>query len=106
VQPLRGEVWDVALPRIGEHPGVVLTVNALRGRIQEVTVVLVTGTAGPAVTHVPVGGEAGLTRYPESYVCATTIVTVPSGRLRRRRGLLAAAELAAVEDAVRTVLGL
>lgn len=106
MEPLRGEVWDVSLPHIGDHPAVILTVNALRGRLREVTVALVTGTPGPQVTHVPVGPESGLTRYPESYVCATTILTVPNGRLRRRRGLLAPGELAAVEDAVRTVLGL
>jgi len=31
--PLRGEVWDVAVPRGGPHPAVVLTVNILRDRL-------------------------------------------------------------------------
>jgi mRNA interferase MazF len=104
--PLRGEVWDVGFPRVGPHPAVVLTVNALRSRLSELTVVLVTGTPGPRTTHIPLGTDAGVTKYPESYVNVTSVHTVPLGSCRSPRGRLAAAELEAVSDAVRLVLGL
>lgn len=103
---LRGEVWDVALPRIGPHPGVVLTVSALQARLSEVTVVMITGTPGPRTTHFPIDLAAGVTKYAESYVNTTSIHTVPIRCLRRRRGSLHPAELAAVAEAVRLVLGL
>ena len=65
-----------------------------------------TGTAGPGYTHVPLGTEAGLTDYAESYANATDLHTIPKLRLRRRRGRLAGAEMASLEQAVRTYLGL
>ena len=104
--PLRGEVWDVGLPRVGAHPCVVLTVNALAGRVSEVTVAMTTGTLGPRVTRIPVGGDSGLTRYAESYIDATNVHTVPLARFRRRRGRLSMAEMAGLEEALRLVLGL
>ncbi len=84
----------------------ILTINALRDRLSELSVVLVTGTPGPARTHIPIGADAGLTRYEESYVNATSVHTVPLAACRRRRGLIAGGELAATETAVRYVLGL
>lgn len=104
LQPLRGEVWDARLPVVGQHPAVVLTVNPLIPRLSAVTVAVVTGTAGPLSTHVRL--DAGLTRYPESYVNATDLHTLSRTRLRQRRGRLAAGELAHLEDAVRLYLGL
>jgi mRNA interferase MazF len=71
-----------------------------------VTAVLVTGTAGPRYTHISLGTEAGLTEYAESYANATDLHTVPKPRLHRRRGRLAGAEMASLERAVRTYLGL
>jgi mRNA interferase MazF len=106
MEPLRGEVWDVRLPRVGEHPAVVLSVNALNARLSSVAVAVVTRTEGPAPTHVAVGREAGLTRYDTSYVNATDLHAVDKARLRTRRGLLHPAELARVESAVRLYLGL
>ncbi|MGH3831085.1 MAG: type II toxin-antitoxin system PemK/MazF family toxin [Pseudonocardiaceae bacterium] len=104
LQPLRGEVWDARLPVVGRHPAVVLTVNPLIPRLGAVTVAVVTGTAGPPSTHVRL--NAGLTRYPESYVNATDLHTLSRTRLQQRRGRLAAGELAHLEDAVRLYLGL
>jgi mRNA interferase MazF len=66
----------------------------------------VTGSAGPPVTHVPIGPEAGVSKYPESYVNCTDLHSVDKPRLRRRLGRLAPAEMRSVETAVRTVLGL
>lgn len=103
---MRGEVWDAHVPRAGVHPVVVLTINALRSRLSSVTVAVATGTRGPRSTHVPVGTDAGLSRYPESYVNATDIHTVPTGSCRNRRGRLSRSELAALEEALRTSLGL
>jgi mRNA interferase MazF len=84
----------------------VLTANRIAEPLSAVTVAVVTGTAGPATTHVPVGSEVGLTRYAASFVNCTDLQTVAKPRLRRRLGLLAPAELARVEDSVRLILGL
>jgi mRNA interferase MazF len=104
---LRGEVWACALPQpVGAHPVLVLTVNRIAEPQSSVTVALITGTSGPAVTHVPVGPDSGLTKYDESYVNCADLHTVAKPRLRRRLGLLAPAELRRVEDSVRLILGL
>lgn len=99
-------MWDVRFPRIGDHPAVVLSVNPLNNRLSHVTVAVVTGTPGPEPTHVPLGGEAGLTRYDVSFVNATDLHGVAKGWLRHRRGVLHHRELARVESAVRLYLGL
>jgi mRNA interferase MazF len=106
VEPLRGEVWDVRLPTLGEHPAVILTINAMITRLSSVTVAIVTGMPGPAPTHVPLDPEAGLTRYDVSYANATDLHSVDRARLRRRRGRLHPAELQRLESAIRTYLGL
>lgn len=105
-EPLRGEVWDVQFPAFGEHPAVVLSVNPLNTRLGHVAVIPVTGTPGPQLTHVPLTADAGLTRYDESYADITGLQPAAKGRLRRRRGLLVAGELARVEDQLRIYLGL
>ena len=105
--PLRGEVWGCALPApIGPHPVVVLTVNRIAEPLSAVTVAVITGTSGPASTHVPVGPDCGVTKYDESYVNCTDLHTVDKPRLRRRLGLLTPSELRSVEDRLRVILGL
>ncbi|MBT2908331.1 type II toxin-antitoxin system PemK/MazF family toxin [Streptomyces cellulosae] len=105
--PLRGEVWGCVLPTpIGPHPVVVLTVNRLAEPLSALTVAVITGTSGPASTHVPVGPDCGVTKYDESYVNCTDLHTVDKPRLRRRLGLLAPNELRSVEDRLRVILGL
>jgi mRNA interferase MazF len=106
VDPLRGEVWDAHLRGVGQHPVVVLTISDLVPRLSSVTVVVITGTRGPAATHIALGEEAGLTKYDESYANATDVHTIPHASLRRRRGRLHQAELAHLEQAARLVLGL
>jgi mRNA interferase MazF len=104
---LRGEVWACALPQpVGPHPVVVLTVNRVAEPLASVTVALITGTSGPQVTHIPIGTDAGLTKYEESYVNCTDLHTVAKSRLRKKLGLLAPSELNHVEDSVRLILGL
>lgn len=105
-EPLRGEVWDAEMPRVGDHPVVVLTVNRLLQVLSSTTGVLVTWTPGPRSTHIPLGPDAGLTRYGESYAVATELHNVPLAALRRQRGRLAPGELRALEDAVRVAHGL
>ena len=106
MEPLRGDVWDARLPRAGVHPVVVLTMNVLIPRLSAVTVTVVTGTEGPAQTHIPVDSESGLTSYDVSYVNATDLHSVDKARLRHRRGRLHPRELARLEEAIRVYLGL
>ena len=103
--PLRGEVWDAHFPSpLGDHPVVILTSNALVPRLSAVTVAVVTGTEGPSVTHVALDTEAGVAKYPVSWINATDVHTIPKSRLRRRRGLLSPRELARLEECLRAVL--
>jgi mRNA interferase MazF len=105
--PLRGEVWDAALPApIGNHKVVVLTSNGYIPRMSSVTVAVVTGAKGPSVTHVPVDADDGLTGYDVSYVNATDLHSIDKPRLHRRRGRLHPATLAKLDRAVRLYLGL
>ncbi|GAA0539635.1 MULTISPECIES: type II toxin-antitoxin system PemK/MazF family toxin [Streptomyces] len=104
---LRGEVWGCVLPSpIGAHPVVILTVNRIAEPLSAVTVAVVTGTSGPAATHLPIGSECGVTKYDESYVNCTDLHTVDKSRLRRRLGLLDPVEMRQIEDRVRVILGL
>lgn len=91
---------------IGPHPGVVLTANHIAWPLSGITVVIVTGTRGPAHTHVPIGAEAGLKKYDESYVNCTEVHTVRKHQVRRRLGALAPIELRRVEHTLRSVLEL
>lgn len=91
---------------IGPHPGVVVTANRIAWPLSGVTVVIVTGTSGPSQTHVPIGSEAGLRKYAESYVNCTEVHTVRKHQVRRRLGVLAPIELRRVEHTLRGVLGL
>jgi mRNA interferase MazF len=105
--PIRGEVWACALPvPVGPHPVVILTVNRIAAPLSAVTVAVITGTEGPSSTHVPVGPDAKLGKYDESYVNCTDIHTVDKPRLRRRLGLVAPAEMRRVEERLRMILGL
>ncbi len=94
------------MPRVGHHPVVILTINPLLQRLSSTTAVLITGTPGPRSTHIPLGADAGLTRYPESYAVATELHNVPLQALRMRRGALDRNELRALEDAIRVAHGL
>lgn len=103
---MRGEVWVCAVPLVGPHPVVVLTANRIAATLSAVTVAVVTGTAGPESTHVRIGPDSGLTKYPESYVNCSDLHTVDKPRLRRRLGRLAPVEMRGVETGVRRMLGL
>ena len=82
------------------------TINALNSRLGHIAVIPVTGTPGPALTHLPLTAGVGLTRYDESYADITGLQPVARWRLVRRRGLLTQGELGHIENGVRTYLGL
>lgn len=105
-EPFRGEVWDVDFDDFGSHPAVVLSINALNTRLGHVAVVPVTGTRGPDQTHVPLGPDAGLTRYAESFADVTGLQPVARSRLLDRRGLLAVPELDRLANQLTIYLGL
>lgn len=105
-EPLRGEIWDVRFPSFGEHPAIVLSINPVNARLGHVAVIPITGTTGPSSTHIPLGADAGLTRYDESYADVTAVQPVARGRCCTRRGLLARGELVRIETQLRTYLGL
>jgi mRNA interferase MazF len=103
----RGDIWDVQFPApVGSRPCVLLTTNALIPRLGAITIAEVTGTQGPASTHVEVDADAGLAGRPRSWVNVTGLHTVPKGKLRRSRRRLAPTELARVAAAVRAYLDL
>lgn len=105
--PLRGEVWDAFFPQpVGDHPVVVLTSNALIPRLSVITTVLITGTEGPATTHIPLDSATGVTKYPVSWANATDIQGLPKTRLRRLRGRLSPTEMQRLEASIRAVLAL
>lgn len=105
-EPFRGEVWEVDFPDFGTHPAVVFSVNALNSRLGHVAVIPVTGTPGPAATHVPLTSDTGLTRYPESYGDVTALQPVDRARLLRQRGRLVPSELDHLAVQLRTYLGI
>ncbi len=88
-------------PGVGEHPAVILSVNQLNARLGHVSVVPITGARGPAMTHIPLGSDAGLTRYDESYADITTVQPVVKSRCRHRRGLLVPSEMKRLEEQLR-----
>lgn len=106
MEPFRGDVWDAHLPRVGDHPVIVLTVNVLISRLSAVTVAVVTGNEGPEQTHIPLDRESGLAGYDISYANVTDLHTIAKSSLRRRRGRLHPHELTRLEEAVRLYLGL
>lgn len=104
----RGEVWWVDLdPTRGSEirktrPAVVLTADALnRARRTVVVVPLSTGpTPRPPIVVATASAGAG------SVAVCDQVWAVDKSRLTRRVGQLATADLRAVEDGVRIVLGL
>jgi mRNA interferase MazF len=95
-----------AVPAFGEHPAVVLSVNPINVRLGHVAVTPITGTPGPAATHVTLTADAGLTGHDESQADITGLQPVARCRFRRRRGVVVSSELAHLEERFRIYLGL
>jgi mRNA interferase MazF len=100
----RGDVFDIDIPVIGPHPGVVVTLGELIPVRTNVTIALVTSTPRHHRTQVPVNAEAGLDR--PSVVDCCEIYTVPKRALTRKRGALRFEDLLRVDRALRVALGL
>ncbi len=57
----------------GLHPAVVLSANPLNTQLGHAAVVPITGTQGPASTHIRLTPDTSLTRYDESYADITAL---------------------------------
>lgn len=106
--PRRGEVWWVAFgpSRGGEiqrtRPAIVISNDAANANLNRVQVIPLTRSTArlyPSEAYVTVDGR-------RSKAMADQLTTASKARLRNRFGALSAADLAAVERAVRTQLGL
>jgi mRNA interferase MazF len=102
----RGEVWDVELIEPGDHPAVVMSISPMNARLGHCAVIFITGTTGPAHTHVPLDSTAGLTKHPESYANITDIHAVDRALLVERRGMLAPSDLRHIEELLGLYLGI
>ena len=107
-RPRRGEVWWVAFdPSVGgeiqkTRPAIILSndaANAALNRVQVVPITSQTGRLYPAEAYVTLNGE-------RRKAMADQIATASKLRLRSRLGSVAAADMGAVERAVRLQLGL
>jgi mRNA interferase MazF len=104
----RGEVWWVDLdPTRGSEirktrPAVVLSVDALNRARRTVVVVPLSSSPDPRppiVVAVPSAGE-------DSVAVCDQVRAVDKGRLARMKGRLSDVDLRAIEDGLRTILGL
>src|SRR5205085_10863481 len=100
----RGDVFDVDLPGVGQHPVVIVTRDAAIPILPSIMGVMVTSKAHGSPAEVPLGPPDGLDH--ECVATADNIFTVPKRELRTRRGRLSPAALAALDDALRIALAL
>jgi len=101
--PQRGEVWSVDLGLVAKvRPCLVLSIPVAEQDRALVTCIV--HTTSPRGSRFEVTVQ---TRFLRSGVFdAQNLVTIPHAKLQRRLGMLTATQLAAVEAAVRTWLGL
>ncbi len=100
----RGDVWDAALPGIGNHPVVVVTRDRAIPLLSRLVCVLVTSTFHHHLAEVALGRDEGLT-----HDCAANcdnMFTVPVAVLTRHRGHLGSGKLAELDAALTIALGL
>ena len=100
----RGDVWDAAIPVIGNHPVVVVTRDRAIPLLSRVVCVLVTSTFHHHVAEVALGRDEGLTR--DCAANCDNLFTVPVACLTRHRGHLGFTKLAQLDTALTIALGL
>lgn len=100
----RGDVFDIDVPEIGAHPGIVLTRPELIPVRTNVVIALVTSTSRQHRTQVPVNEEAGLD-HPSVVDCCE-VYTVPKRALTRKRGALRIEDMLRIDSALRIALAL
>ena len=93
-------------PAFGVHPAVVLSANPVDVRLGHIAVIPITGSPGPAATHIALTADVDLTGHDEAYADITGLQLAEIGRFRRRRGLLVTSDLVELEDRLRVYLGL
>ncbi len=99
----RGEVWLVDLGYVGKvRPGLVLSIEPLNS--DRALVTLIPHTTSSRGTRFEVDLRTSFLK-PGAFD-AQNPITIPQAKLMRPLGVLTANELAQVEDAVRTRLGL
>lgn len=110
---LRGELWliDLGTPLGHEQgftrPAVVVSHDGLnRSAAELVIVVPVTRTRRALPGHVEIEADAGTGLSDTSYAQAERVRAVTSDRLVRRLGAVEVVTLAAIEQALRRMLGL
>lgn len=105
---MRGEVWWVAFdPSVGgeirkTRPAVIVSNNSANRHLNRVQVVPITSNVErlyPAEAYVLVGGA-------KCKAMADQLTTASKARLKNRAAVLDAADMAAVEQAIRVQLGL
>lgn len=100
----RGDVWDAAIPVIGNHPVVIVTRDRAIPLLSRLVCVLVTSTFHHHVAEVAIGHDEGLTR--DCAANCDNVFTVPIASLTRHRGHLGSAKLAELDTALTIALGL
>jgi mRNA interferase MazF len=110
--PCRGEVWlaDLGATRgheqAGQRPVLVLSVVTFNSGPAELVIVLpLTATIRNVPVHIPVAPPEGGLRKPSAILC-DAIRSVTKDCMLSGWGTVSAATLAAVEQAVRVLLGL
>ena len=112
LEPQRGEVWLADLnptrgrEQAGQRPILVFSVHEFnRGPAELVVVLPITSTIRPIPLHVIVQPPEGGLKV-QSRVLTDAIRSISKDRLVERWGAVAPKTMAAVEDRVRTLLGL
>ena len=100
----RGDVWDADVPGVGTHPVVIVTRDTAIPLLTSLVCVLVTSTFHDHVAEVGLGSPEGLDH--EGAVNCDNVFTLPATVLKRRRGRLGPAKLAALDRALTIALGL
>lgn len=101
----RGDVYDADFPLAGMHPAVIVTREEAIPVLSAVAVVLVTSTVRGHPAEVPLEGpHLGL--HEHSVLNCDDLATLPKRLLKRYRGHLSPAQLAALDRALAIALGL